>query len=282
MKPFFFILLSLLLFVGCTQNNSLGDSRVALASVYNKTLYLDELEGLLPVGQNPSDSILVLNSLVESWIRDALIIHEAEKEISQNLNIDKLVRDYRSTLLLHNYEQFLIETKMDTTVSNVELERFYNSNKGFYQLKDPVVRALFMKIPNGSPRLDEVEQWWKNWSKTDVLKLIDYNDKNGEVYMLNEENWHEIEKISRHLPDSLRNFSLTMENTDIKRADALYKYYLRILEVVEDNEPPPLDYIEEKAKKLILQKRKNELIEQEKNRLYQENKNKSNVKIYSK
>ena len=259
-----------------------GASRKALATVYNKTLYLDELEGLLPKGQETADSILMLNALIDSWVRDALIMHEAEKKISQNLNIDKLVKDYRATLLLHNYEQFLIETKMDTNVNHVELERFYKENQGFYQLKEPVMRALFMKIPNGSPRMEEVEKWWKAASGTDILKLIEYNDKNGEVYMLNEDNWYESDRIMKHIPDSLRNFSLELENTVVKREDALYMYYLRVLELVKDNEPPPLDYIEEKAKKLIIQKRKNELIENEKNRLYQENKNQSNIKIYSK
>ncbi len=283
MKPYHLGIISFFVWFSCTSDfNDQKSSKTPLATVYNKSLYLDDLEGMLPSEDKPADSLLMLNSIVERWVREALLMHEAEKKISQNLDLDKLVRDYRSTLVLHNYEKLLIETKMDTLISNVELQRFYEQNQGFYQLKEPVIRALFMKIPKESIGLAKVDGWWQNWNKENALKLIEYNDKNGEVYMLNEDNWYEIEKISRHLPDSLNNFNISSENTNIIRQDALYKYYLRVLEKVEDNQPPPLNYIEEKAKKLILQKRKNNLIEKEKNDLYQKNKNNSNVKIYSK
>ncbi len=278
------LLLLVLLALGSCQKNSTPqtEAKKVVASVYNKSLYLSDLEGILPQGSNKQDSSLILNAYVDNWVRNSLLMHEAEKNLSQNLDLDKLVKDYRSTLILHNYERDLIENDLDTLVSKEELARFYDENKENYKLKEPLVRALFMKIPLESTGLNFVDTWWASGTEEDLLNLIEYNDKNGEVYMLNKENWYEIEKIQHHVPDSLGNLNVLSPQKGFIKKDAFYKYYIRILEVIQIDQPPPMSYIEEKAKKIIVQKRKINLIDAKKQKLYKENINSSNVKIYLK
>lgn len=257
-------------------------SKKAVATVYNKSLYLSDLEGILPAGSSKQDSSLILNAYVDNWVRNTLLMHEAEKNLSQNLDIDKLVKDYRSTLILHNYERTLIENELDTLVTRQELDKFYEENKENYKLKEPIVRALFMKIPLESTGLEFVDEWWASGTEEDLLNLIEYNDKNGEVYMLNQEKWYETESIQHYIPDSLGNISVLAPQSGFTKKDAFYKYYIRILEVIQIDQAPPIKYIEEKAKKIIVQKRKINLIDTKKQNLYRDNINSSNVKIYLK
>ena len=278
------LLLIFSILLGSCQKNitKQTEAKQVVASVYNKSLYLSDLEGILPTASNKEDSTLILNAYVDNWVRNTLLMHEAEKNLSQNLDIDKLVKDYRATLILHNYERDLIENELDTVVSKEELATFYQENKENYKLKEPLVRALFMKIPLESEGLNFVDDWWESGKEEDLLSLIEYNDKNGEVYMLNKDDWYEIEKIQHHVPDSLGNLTvLNLQNGFIK-TDAFYKYYIRILEEIQIDQPPPMRYIEEKAKKIIVQKRKINLIDTKKQKLYKENINSSNVKIYLK
>jgi len=280
----FGLLFILSIFLGsCQKNNTTQtEAKKVVASVYNKSLYLSDVEGILPAGNNNQDSSLILNAYVDNWVRNALLMHEAEKNLSQNLDIDKLVKDYRATLILHNYERDLVENELDTMVTKEELAKFYEENKENYKLKEPLVRALFMKIPLESEGLNFVDGWWESGTEEDLLNLIEYNDKNGEVYMLNQENWYEIEKIQHHIPDSLGNINVVSPQSRFIKKDAFYKYYIRILEVIQIDQTPPMRYIEEKAKKIIVQKRKINLIDSKKQKLYKENIHSSNVKIYLK
>ncbi len=266
----------------CTTPNSSSEStkKKVLAQVYNKQLLASDLEDLLPESYKKEDSTMIYNAYIENWLRDAVLMHEAEQKISQNIDIDKLVKDYRSTLILHNYEEIIVETQLDSTISNAELEQFYETNKGSYQLKNPLIRVQFMKIPVNANEIDQLDHWLSSEDKSDQLHLIEYCNTYAEVYYLNEEEWHEIQKIKRHIPTNLfPNSTFTQIGLDIKRKDEQYKYYLRVLDIIQKNEAPPIDYIEEKARQIILQRRKSKLLEEHREKLY--DKEISNVKVFT-
>lgn len=252
----------------------------ALAKVYNQTLYLEDLEGMIPIGSTTEDSTLYLNSLVESWVREKLLLHEAELNIPSNVNIDQLVRDYRSTLILHNYEQQLIENELDSTITQAEIQAFYDQNKDQYQIKNPILRCKFLKVQNSAPNVDKVPLWWESSEEEDALLLVSYCDKNAEAYFLDENKWHDIEKIAKFMPNNmLTNYSVTVQK-NYKHQDQDFLYLLKIYEVVSNNQPLPLGYIENRAKKVILHQRKIKLIEDRKENLYERSLKGENVKIY--
>ena len=264
----------------------MGKSKVAtpkrklLAQVHNKQLYADDLEGILPEQYKPEDSIMMHNAYIENWLRDAVLMHQAEQKIAQNIDIDKLVKDYRSTLILHNYEEIIIETQLDSVITDAEINAFYEANKDSYQLKKPLARLWYMKIPINATEINQVEKWWQSEDMDDRLNLIEYCAQYAEVYYLNKEDWHEIDKIKGTIPTNLvpqRTF--TQAGADITRSDEQYKYYLRVLQLIEKNEAPPIDYIEEKARQVILQRRKSKLLATHREKLYEKEIN--NVKVFT-
>ena len=50
-----------------------------LATVQNKSLYLSELDGMLPENTSSEDSVKIINAYVERWIRKSLLMQEAEE-----------------------------------------------------------------------------------------------------------------------------------------------------------------------------------------------------------
>ncbi len=257
-----------------------GEKKQLLAKVYNKQLYASDLADILPEAYKPEDSVMVYNAYIENWLRDAVLMHEAEQKISKNINIDKLVQEYRSTLILHNYEQVIVQSELDSIISQEEIQHFYENNKDNYQLKSPLLRVAFMKIPIEANEIDMLDKWVESEDMDDKDNLIEYCNTYAEVFYLNDNEWHELDKIKGHIPTNLfPNDTFTQVGNYIKRKDDRYKYYLRALEIIPKNEAPPIDYIEKKAKLVLLQRRKSQLLEEHREKLYE--KEITNVKVFT-
>ena len=268
--------------LGCTPKTEVvQDNDTLLAKAHKQSLYLSDLEGMFPAGSTREDSTLFVNAFVERWVRERLLLHEAELNVPHDVNIDALVRDYRSTLVLHNYEKILIESDLDSTITEAEIQTFYDENKDEYQLKNPIIRCQFLKIPVSAPNIDQVTTWWQSTDENDAIRLMNYCNKNAEIYYLNEKNWSEIDKIAKHLPKGVLTNANVHTQKNYQHKDENYLYILKVLEVVSNNQPLPIGYIENRAKKVILHQRKIKLIEDKKEALYEAEVNRNNVQIFN-
>jgi len=255
------------------------ENDVELAKVFSKKLFLSELEGMVPDGATPEDSTKIINAEVERWTRETLLMQEAEKNIPADLNIDGLVRDYRMSLIRHNYEQFLVETQLDSVISEQEIAAYYEKNKEQYQLQSSILRCLLIKVPKSAPNMDQLRaSWVRSGNEEDFNKLKDYAAQNAEFYMLDMEAWYQQSDLRAQLPKG-SNFNPTQ---DLNQTDENFFYFFKVLEKKASKELAPLDYIQEQIKKVILHKRKMVLLDQRKEELYDRETSKNNVKIFTK
>ncbi len=278
-----FIFLSILLGLGviaCQPAPEASQDRV-LAKVYNKTLYLSELEGMFPENTSAQDSTLIVQAYTQRWVREALILHEAERNIPSDLNIDKLVRDYRASLLRHNYEEVLVREKLDSTISKEQLEAFYEANKNQYQLETPIMRCHFIKFPLPVDNESEIRNWWQNTDEEeDFQKLVDLCNISAQAHHLVDSTWQRLEDVAIELPKN----SLTPENISPKKEfiikDDNFMYFFRAFEVKNQKEIAPLAFIQGQARKFILHKRKKEVLDKTLDDMLELSIGKKGVEIY--
>lgn len=275
------LLLSCLLFFlwRCNGNASAtpeGDK--LLAQVYNKNLYLSELEGIVPEGTPPADSILIVSAYAQRWVRDQLLMYEAERNIPKDLNIDKLVRDYRASLVRFNFEKQIIAEKLDSTVREPELRAFYENNKDQFQLESTILKCLVVKLPAEAPQSD-MNRLWYSRNPADEAKLETFARQWSALTLLDREKWYRLEDVAALLPQG----TLSSDNIASRRegtlSDGDFRYYYRVLEAVKGKETAPFDYVRAQAANLILHKRKQDLLERWKEELYQKELRRENVKI---
>lgn len=278
---YFLLGLSFVLFWACkpTQNGE-GEEDVLLAKVYNKPLYLSELEGMIPGGSSPEDSNLIINAYVDRWVQEALVMHEAEKNIPKDLNIDELVRDYRASLVRHNYEQLIVATELDSTISQSELQNFYKEHKEEYVLKYPIVRCHFIKIPQDQEGEEEMEELWEANNQEDFTKLLDYCSKFASVYMLDDSTWYKAPDIAEQLPKGFLKIGDLTAGKDFATTQDGYRYLLRINEMAPKSKIAPLSYVSDQASKVILHKRKIKLLEEKKKEIYNRGLKLKNIEFF--
>ena len=252
----------------------------SLASVFNNTLYLSNLEEMFPDNASHQDSVMVINAYTNRWVREQLIMHEAERNIPKDLDIDDLVQKYRASLILNSYEEQLTKNSLDTVIGDAELKAFYERTKDQYQLSTPIARCYFLKVPKPVPQPDSLQKWWNNPKSSDNLaKMQKYAQQYSKSFLLEDSTWHRVEDIAVLLPKGTVSGENISEGKEITINDAHFQYYFRALKTMNQKDIAPLSFIKEQASKFILNQRKQQLLETKKQEMYDSELKKNNVKI---
>lgn len=274
------ILLSGMLLLAACQPGASSDQGTLLARVHNKSLYLSDLGGMLPMGSSSEDSTLIIQAFVERWVRDAVMLHEAERNVPKDLNIDKLVRDYRASLVQHTYEKVLVDQLLDSTVTQTELASFYDTNKEEFYLNHDIIRVRFVKLPRSSPEINQFEKWWAGDSREDFLEMVNYCEDFAVKYVLNDSLWVRVSDIHSYFPEDMVSESQLLSQNSFKRQNESFRCYYQRLETLQEGKIAPLSFIADQARKVILHKRKMRLLHETRENMYERALRHNEVKIY--
>ncbi len=277
---FLLFLAAIILIGACTNSGKHSKDDRQLGRIYGKTLFLSDMDGMLPQGITAADSTVIIDTYVRYWMREMALLHEAEQNIPKDLNLEKLVADYRSSLIKNNYGNLVMNKLLDSTVTSVQLQEFYEKNKEQYQLETPILRCRFIKAPRNAPNSDKAQDWWNSNKGEGFAELSRWCTQHAAVSYLQDSIWYNVDDIAVFMPRG----ALTVDNVENRRdfiqRDDNFVYYFKLLELVRKTEIAPLSYIEAQARKVILHKRKTELLEDLKDKLYQEAIRKKNLEVY--
>lgn len=276
--------LSVLLLVSCGQGNDTqvrrGKDDRKLATVYDKSLYLSDMDGMIHEGMSPDDSATLVKAYIRDWVKQAALLKEAETKLPAELNIDKLVEDYRASLVILNYETAVLDKMLDSTVSEKELQGFYDSNKDEFQLEELSVRCHFMKASRKANNLKKAIEWWDSDVPEIRDSLVQWADIHAESIKLDTSVWYTIGELAAMMPQGViteENIKRRMNFT--RRYEEDY-YFLKVFEILPRKQFAPLTQIEEQIRKVIIHKRRANLLNELKEKLYNEALNNKQVTIY--
>lgn len=276
------LLLVCLVFLGysCSEDIQTNNGDFILARVYNKSLYVKDLEGMFPPGTSAYDSALITNAYTQRWVRDAVLLYEAENNLSKDLNIDRLVRDYRSSLVRNNYEQVLLEQLMETQISKEELADFYDKNKIQYQLDNPIVKAYVIVVPKIISVRDSLKYLWENATDVNLTRLKSICEEYELAHVLDAGKWNEWEKLAIYLPRNIDFEAFSGKGKDFSIQDGEFDIWIKILDSKKPQEIPPIEYVEEQLKRMLLLSRKTRLLEEKKEDMFDIAKRKGQIEIF--
>lgn len=252
-----------------------------LAEVFSRQLYYSDMASMLYDGVTPEDSILIVNAYVERWVREQLLMQKAEQNIPKDLNLNKLVNDYRESLILNNYERLLIDSQLDSTVTQEQLTDFYEANKDQYHLEKPIAHILFLQIKDNRPNLDHALGWWNDPKPENLKRLARYAKQYADKAMLADSTWMPLEDVVYMLPPGVMSENSATPGKEIRFQEQDVNYLLKIRDIRSTLEIAPLAYIRDQATRAILHRRQIDLINQVKEQLYDLEIRKNNVKVYT-
>ncbi|MBN1989645.1 MAG: hypothetical protein JW783_09640 [Bacteroidales bacterium] len=278
-----YILLALVSTLLWACNGSRNDSQVTLAKVFDKYLYLSDVEDIFPTGISPSDSALILNAYVDQWVRRQLLVYTAERNLDdKQKNVAKQLEDYRSSLLIFKYEQEFVAQRMDTVITTEEIESFYKDNQENFTLSDVIVKALYLKIPKGSPYLDKIRTVYKSKSDEDVKTLEDLAYQVADKYDYFNDKWIQFAMLQKKLPYAVDGSAeaYLRKSSSIEMEDGDYVYLVHIRSVLFAGNTSPLEYEQKNIESVLFNRRKQRIINELENRIYNDARNRNQFTIF--
>jgi len=266
-KALVIIILLSLVCLGCGDGKFwLGDTKdPVVIRVGDRKLFRSQLDGLIHEGISPEDSAAIVDGFKQNWILENLMIIEAEKNIAADINLNKLVDDYRSSLLVLNYEKRIIDTKLDTTVTQAEKFTYYQINKGQYSLSHPVFKCIISKLPSNISGISQVKSALQKSDLSEAMFLI----KEKSVYHhIDTAAFMTVEDLTSLLPPGTFKESELDRGKIFSSKEGKYEYIFKIISYYGENTVPPFDYIAEKITKSILSERKKNLLLEYRQRIY--------------
>ena len=272
------------IFVACNRDRGSGDRGPVAARVYDNYLYEDQLARQFSkqIELSSADSQQLRQNLIDQWIRRQLFFHKAKRNLSDSaLNKDDALKRYYQDLIRYEYERQLIRERLDTTVSDSAIRRFYQENDGMFRLHEPLLRVLLLKVPARSPHLQDFRKWYKLKQQAHLDSLYKYaigyqmaTDYEPSVwkrasalhtqYGVEVKNWAAFLKSKTHLEQPLG-----QENV----------LFLHVLDYQLPGQKALLKNVRDQVRQLILSQRKTRLLERHREKVFREGRSNNEFEI---
>lgn len=226
-----------------------------VVSVHGKTLYMTDLEDAIPAGLSPEDSTQSADAYIKMWIKDELLYGKAKQNIQDKEEIDRMVENYRQSLTTFTYLEQLLTEELSKKISETEMKEYYDKNPGSFELKSSLVKGLFLKVPQSSPEVKNLRQWYQSKSDGNRAKIEKASFQNAVIYDYFYDNWINFDDISSKLPESISDQAqFVKSNKNFETQDSLYVYFLHIEEYALPGTTAPYDYAKPEVTDILLNK----------------------------
>ena len=266
---------------GCGQEHN-HKGKTPLVEVSGEFLYKEDLQAALPLNISKDDSVLFAEHYIRNWIEDALLFDKAEGNIPDNDKISKLVENYRRALIMHTYQEELVNQKLANDISEEKINAYYEKNKELFRLDNPLVKGLFIKVPLSSPDLGNVRVWYRKNNQDVIEKLEKYSLRNAVSYDYFYDRWTSVPDVAAKIPlkvlDTDANYLDKNRNVEVK--DTAFCYFLHIEDFLGKDKQKPLDFARDEIKEILINLKRVEFINKVKEDLYQRASDRNKIIYY--
>ena len=222
-------------------------------------LHRSELEKFIPTGVSPEDSANLAARYIKAWAEDLLLVDMAEAQLSASEK-DKELEQYRRSLLKYRYEQLYINQRLDTLVTDAEIEAFYAENASKFILERPVIKARYLIIPADSRLLKRIRSLMSSADDTEVTEAEQLAYTSAIKYADMSDTWMDAITLGQELGVDYKALLSSIKNGFAEIKDDSGNLHLAyIAEIVQEGKTAPLDYCRERIRDLVVSARRHQL-----------------------
>lgn len=250
-------------FLSC-NNSTEQENKNVVASAYNKELLLDSLCSRIPDQLSFEDSLDLSERLINVWLREQVLIHQAEKSLAnESETLQNRIEEYKNTLLVSEYEKLYVKSRLDTVISDEELAEFHRTNPELFKLSDHVVKAAFVFLPTEEQDLDSAKMWLAAADSISLPKLEMWCIEHNAHYGLDTDYWWFLADLLDVVPMQIYRIEDQLKSRKVVSfTHEDQTFILHILDHRLKDLPSPLPIAEKQIKEIILHSRKKELLKE--------------------
>lgn len=267
MKKYIILTTLVCVLYGCSLFEQKRHSGV-VAEYKGKTLTYEEVQRQT-IGMSTEDSARVAEQYIYQWAINLLEYDVAKDKL--NKDIERMVEDYRRSLYIHEYEQYLIAQRMSKGVEDTIIKEFYDLHSHHFVLREAIVKGVLLVVPNGAPNMDLLR---KNIQHPEEEENIEWIEKFAYQYAAGYElfldDWKTVSQIILRMPFEKDDLNKQLKATrQIELQDSINTYLLQVTDLYQANQPMPIEYARPEIEKIMLAQRQVNFIQQERIGLYE-------------
>lgn len=243
-----------------------AETRKPLARVKEKYLYQADIAGIAAEALSSVDSAITVKRYIDNWVKKQLMISEASSQIQfDQAEIERKILDYRYALMIYEFEKRHVFNHLQREVTDAEVKQYYEENKENFQLKQNIVRCVFLQAPKDSPRVKDIKKSMSGNDDHSKSQLKSLSLRFAAKAYLEDTVWVQFDEVFRSAPiEATNKVQFLKENKDrvIEVSDENYIYLIRVYDYKIKDDIPPLDYVREDIRTIIINKRKTILAKQ--------------------
>ncbi len=233
-----------------------------VAEVGSEKLYRSDLNAVIPKGISQEDSTYLARQYINIWATELVYLGIAEQQLSKTeKDVSKELEDYRKSLLKYRYEQLYVNERLDTAVSDIMVEEYYNAHQDKFVLSRPLVKARFLSIADDSPAKEQIR---KRMSSNEVEDLVEADSlaySSAYKFTTWSDSWIDVTVLAREFPMDYETMFSQMKKQWVETVDTLGVARLAFIkDVMKKGEIAPVEYSAPAIKDIIISARKQTLI----------------------
>jgi hypothetical protein len=241
------LLFIVFLFFSCRN-----DSSTLVAKVGKYELEKSVLNREIANNENASEDDR--KKMIQNWVNNALILSLWDSlDYNSQESIRFKVHEYKASLIQYELENQLIKKQLDTLVSEEEMRTYYAKNKKDFELKDFIVKVLYLKVPEKLSENEKLNTWFMLRNPSDLENIKKLANESALNFYYNEDKWIYFEDLLKEIPlEGIDKEKFIFNRTKTHFVSNGASYYLNILDYKLKNTISPFEFEKENIKQRIL------------------------------
>ena len=233
-----------------------------VAEVGSEKLYRSELNAVIPKGISQEDSTYLARQYINTWATELVYLGIAEQQLSKTeKDVTKELEDYRKSLLKYRYEQLYVNERLDTAVSDMLVEEYYNAHQDKFVLSRPLVKARFLSIADESPAKEQIRKRMSSDEVEDLVEADSLAYSSAYKFTTWSDEWIDVTVLAREFPMDYESMLSQVKKQWLEKVDTLGVARLAFIkDVMKKGEVAPIEYSTPAIKDIIISARKQALI----------------------
>ena len=266
MRAAYFLIAAVCVFVASGCGNSDPN---AVAKLGDAVLTMEELRERIPNNISAEDSAALAQEIIQSWLKDALVLQEAEKmSDEEKLSVERRIEDYRKSLLIYSFEQDWIKKNMDTVITNDQIQSYYNSNSSSLKVNEHFLKLKYCALPESAGDLQKMSD---AFASDDASTWEAYCQQVGAKFYNKPDAFINWEQFAKLIPLAIADRSLFLTQTTSTQQIVLNGeiFWFKVSSYLLPGDQAPLEMVRTNIASILLNIRKQEVLQKMKNDLFE-------------
>lgn len=238
----------------CSSHYSETQSK-NLARVGDQYLTIEQARQAIPAAIYREDSTYALQQYRQQWIEEQLLLKEANAVgLDDQKAVQSKIKNAREEILRDALRAYVISTEVDSTITDQEVESYFNAHKKHFVLQEPYVQFRHMQTPSITDARAAQQALRDSMAWEEVARQYSANPKNA------------IKESKRFYPlsmaladiDIMQRYLGSISVGDIsaiQRLNGTY-HFVQLTGRREQGSPPDLAWLRDEVReRLLLEKR---------------------------